>query len=246
MSEPEFETKQPVLSAAELHCHTRFSDGAAHPAGCVRAAARRGLSILAITDHNTAEGGLPYWQAPLQQGVLVIPGEEISTDRGHLLAYFIHQTVPPGPFERVLADVRRQGGLAFMAHPYHIPLGNRWRRRSMFHLLPAQLALLDGIEVENGHNRAAANALAWALAGRERLRAISGSDAHYPFEIGNARTLLDLDEFTLSAARAALCQKSPRPQPRRASAALVYYWVGIKNRLSGQHYAWRDKTANAA
>lgn len=232
--------------SAELHCHTRFSDGAADPADCVRAAARRGLSVLAITDHNTAEGGLPYWNAPVQYGLLVIPGEEISTDRGHLLAYFIHETVPPGPFERVLAEVHRQGALAFMAHPYHIPLGNRWRRRPLFHLLPGQLALLDGIEVENGHNRAGANTLAWALAGRERLRAIAGSDAHYPFEIGNARTILDVRDLSHPAARAALSEKYPRPLPRRLSAAAIYYWVGIKNRLSGQHYAWKEKSENAA
>lgn len=227
---------------AELHCHTRFSDGAADPDACVRAAARRGLRVLAITDHNTAQGGLPYWQAPLRHGVLVIPGEEISTDRGHLLAYFLHETVPPGPFEQALAAVHSQGGLAFMAHPYHIPLGSRWRKRALFHLLPGQLALLDGVETENGHNRARANAMARRLAEREGLRAIAGSDAHYPFEIGNARTLLDLEDLSHPAARVALGQGSPCALPPRVSALAIYYWVGIKNRLLGQHYAYKGKS----
>lgn len=226
---------------AELHCHTHYSDGAASSLDCVHTAARRGLSVLAITDHNTAEAGLPFWESPVEQGVLVIPGEEISTDRGHLLAYFVRETIQPGPFEQVLAEVRRQGGLAFMAHPYHIPLANRWRRRSIFHLLPEHLALLDGIEVENGHNRSEANAMAKSLASREHIRAIAGSDAHYPVEIGNACTVLNLEELSLLAVRNALCSGTLQPLPRRWSTEIIYYWVGIKNRLSGQHYSWKER-----
>ncbi len=226
---------------SELHCHTHYSDGTADPSECVRVAAQCGLSVLAITDHNTAEGGLPFWETPVEQGVLVIPGEEVSTDRGHLLAYFVRETIQPGPFEQVLAEVRRQGGLAFMAHPYHIPLGNRWRRRSIFHLLPEQLTMLDGIEVENGHNRSQANAMAKSLASRDHLRAIAGSDAHYPVEIGNARTVLALEDLSLLAARNALCSGTLQPLSRRWSAEIIYYWVGIKNRLSGQHYSWKER-----
>ncbi len=119
---------------AELHCHTTFSDGFASPERCIRQAARRGLQVLAISDHNTAEGAVPFWQHPIQHGVLVIPAEEVSTDLGHVLALFVRQTITPGRFDQVLADIQAQDALPFMAHPYHIPLGNRWRHKPIFKL----------------------------------------------------------------------------------------------------------------
>lgn len=226
---------------AEFHCHTRFSDGAASPGHCLDQAARRGIRVLAITDHNTAAGALPFWENPLRSGVLLIPGEEISTDRGHVLAYFVRQTILPGRLDDVLAQVHEQNALAFMAHPYHIPLGNRWRKKRTFHLEPSHLQRLTGIEVENGHNRGAANQLAWQLAEREHLRPLAGSDAHWPFEIGNARTRLDLDDLTLPATRRALEQGTMQPLRRRFSAYPFYLLAGLLNRLSGKRYTYREK-----
>ncbi len=225
---------------AELHCHTTYSDGWASPQACIRWARRQGLQAVAITDHNTAEGVLSYWSAPLQDGVLVIPGEEISTEVGHVLAYFVKETIQPGYFADVLKEIRAQKALAFMAHPYHIPLGNRWRRRRIFKLTEQQLMQLDGIEVENGHNRSAANRLAWELAGTRRLPAISGSDAHLPLEIGNVRCQMDVREHSLAAVRAAfLTPGNVHPQRRRWNAYGVYLLTGVLNKVQRRHYAWR-------
>ena len=222
---------------AELHCHTAYSDGWASPEGCIRQARKRGLQILAITDHNTAEGGLPYWESPLQDGVLVVPGEEVSTDAGHLLAYFVKETISPGPLDDVLAQVRAQNALAFMAHPWHIPLGNRWRKRRIFKLSDARLSRLDGIEVENGHNRSAANRLAWQLAADRKLTAIAGSDAHFPPEIGNARCKVTMPDLSFASLRAALLHRdSVTPLPRRWNAYGVYLFVGLLNKVQRRRY----------
>lgn len=224
---------------AELHCHTTFSDGWATPDACVRQAARRGLQILALTDHNTAAGALPYWQQPLQDGVLVIPGEEVSTELGHVLAFFVQATIAPGPFKTVLAQIREQGAIPFMAHPYHIALGNRWRKKPIFKLNPAYLHQLVGLEIHNGHNRTPANRLAASLAEEKKLPRISGSDAHLPWEIGNARTRFDLPRLTLDAVKAALLQGRMQALPRQFNAFPVYLAVGLMNRLTGRRYAWR-------
>jgi hypothetical protein len=78
----------------DLHCHSRFSaDGVAEPEALVAAARARGLHGFAITDHNTCacvdyfeqhgflnKAGLPV------DGLLIIPGQEITTADGHLLA----------------------------------------------------------------------------------------------------------------------------------------------------------------
>lgn len=224
---------------AELHCHTTFSDGLAAPAACVGQAARRGLQILALTDHNTAAGALPYWQQPVQQGVLVIPGEEISTELGHVLAFFVRASIAPGPFETVVAQIREQGALAFMAHPYQIPLGNRWRKKALCKLTPVHLNQLVGLEIYNGHNRSRANRLAAQLAAAQKLSATSGSDAHLPWEIGNARTRFDLPALTLEAVKAAMLQGQMQALPRRFNAFPIYLAIGLMNRLSGRRYAWR-------
>ena len=225
---------------AELHCHTRWSDGWASPAACVRMASRRGLKILAITDHNTAEGALPFWEDPVQAGVLVIPGEEVSTDLGHVLAFFVKETIPPGPFIEVIAQIREQNALALMAHPYHIPLGNRWRKKRTFKLQAEHMDLLNGFEVENGHNRAEANRLAAGFMSERGLPAIAGSDAHFPFEIGNAVTEITCPDLSYAYVRAAILQGDTTPLPRRFNSYVTYLIVGILNRLSSQHYAYKE------
>jgi predicted metal-dependent phosphoesterase TrpH len=224
---------------AELHCHTRFSDGRCSPEECIRHAARRGLQVIAITDHNTAEGGLPYWKAP-DADILVIPGEEISTDRGHLLAYFVRETIPPGPFEKVIAAVQEQDALGFMAHPIHIPIGNRWRKKPTCHIYEEDFQHLDGIEIENGHNRSKANRRARMIADQYGIPSISGSDAHFSLEIGNAETILTAKDRSLDAVREALESGHFRALPRRFSGFPFYLAVGLMNRLARQHYAYKE------
>ncbi len=228
---------------AELHCHTTFSDGLASPDDCVVAASRKQLQILAITDHDTAEGGLSYWEEPVQHGVLVIPGEEISTDLGHVLAYFVRKTIKPGPFIEVLDEIRAQNALAFMAHPFHIPLLNRWRKKRIFRMSDSQVMLLTGLEVENGHNRASANQMARKMAQQMSLPSIAGSDAHFTFEIGNARTRILANDLTHVAIYEALSSwQTLSFFPRQVNAYSVYLFTGILNRFFGRRYIFDAKT----
>lgn len=225
---------------AELHCHTSFSDGWATPEACVRMAGSRGIQILAITDHNTAEGALPYWKKPIQNGVLIVPGEEISTDRGHVLAFFVRDSISPGPFEKVLLCIHEQNALPFMAHPFHIPLGNRWRKQPLCNLRPEHITQLTGIEIYNGHNREQANILAMKFARDKRLSSISGSDAHLPWEIGNAMTEFDLPALTLEAVRTSLSTGQVKAIPRHFNAFAIYLLVGVMNRLTSCRYDWGE------
>src|SRR5690242_5560111 len=77
---------------ADLHIH---SYGASHdvrdrtmsPAAIVATAAREGLTLIAITDHNEVENVEPAIRASAGTNVVVIPGVELSTASGHLLCY---------------------------------------------------------------------------------------------------------------------------------------------------------------
>ena len=83
----------------DLHLHTTYSDGSLAPSELVQLCARRGLEVVAITDHDSTEGlpeameaadGLP--------GLTLVPGIELSTDvprsEIHLLGYFVDTQDP--------------------------------------------------------------------------------------------------------------------------------------------------------
>ncbi len=77
----------------DLHTHSICSDGTLTPVDLVREASRRGLSFLALTDHDTVEG-LPEAIAEGNRlGITIIPGTELSAERNgreaHILGYYI-------------------------------------------------------------------------------------------------------------------------------------------------------------
>src|SRR6266540_1405322 len=75
----------------DLHVHThQDSDAAPAPdlGAYIEAAIGSGLGVLAITDHNTVQFVRPAMKAAEGKQLLVLPGIEISTHDGHLLAIF--------------------------------------------------------------------------------------------------------------------------------------------------------------
>ncbi len=83
----------------DLHTHTTISDGKLDPRDLVRAAARAGITVLAVTDHDTTEAMEDCLDEGRKLGIRVVPGIEISSythDRTqgnreknvHVLAYF--------------------------------------------------------------------------------------------------------------------------------------------------------------
>jgi len=85
------------MSRVDLHIHTTASDGQFSPAEVVSMAAARGLSVIAVTDHDTINGIESALEAAQSFPALrVIPGIEVSTDipagEAHILGYFINHT----------------------------------------------------------------------------------------------------------------------------------------------------------
>lgn len=75
----------------DLHTHSSRSDGTEPPAVVVEQAARSGLDVLALTDHDVVSGWEEADRAGQEHGVTVVPGIEISCNHHrisvHLLAY---------------------------------------------------------------------------------------------------------------------------------------------------------------
>jgi predicted metal-dependent phosphoesterase TrpH len=88
-----------TAGAVDLHSHTTASDGTLTPAALVREAARRGLRVLAITDHDSTEAIDPARvEARSHPPLEIVPGIEINTDgpsgEVHVLGYFIDHAAP--------------------------------------------------------------------------------------------------------------------------------------------------------
>lgn len=91
----------PAEARIDLHTHSWFSDGSEPPAVVVEQAARAGLDVVALTDHDVIAGWAEADEAGQRHGVVVVPGIEVSCARRgvsvHLLAYL------PDPEDQALA-----------------------------------------------------------------------------------------------------------------------------------------------
>jgi len=87
------------MSKVDLHIHSTASDGRLTPEDVVRKSAENGLTVIAITDHDTVDSIAPALVAAKAFPWLkVMPGVEISTDvpsgEVHILGYFVDYTDP--------------------------------------------------------------------------------------------------------------------------------------------------------
>ncbi len=108
------------MGLADLHIHSIHSyDGTASIAAILKyAAVNTDLNVIALTDHDTLSGVDQAMRLGPEYGIEVIPGCEISTADGHLLALFIHKLIPAGlSLAETALRVGDQGGLCIVAHP---------------------------------------------------------------------------------------------------------------------------------
>lgn len=186
----------------DLHCHTDASfDCLASPESVVRAAATRGLTHLAITDHDRIDGALRARDAA-PAGLTVLIGEEIRTREGDLICVFLERPIPSGlPVVETIAAAREQGALVGIPHPFD-------RHRASLLLDPDREDLAEQVDwLETWNARIIAgggNKRAAAFARTSGLPGLSVSDAHSILEVGVAFSTLHGDPSTPAGLRAAL------------------------------------------
>ena len=191
----------------DLHCHTSASfDSLATPEAVLRAAAARGLTHLAITDHDRIDGALEASSRveAVAPGLEVIVGQEIRTTAGDLIGVFLREAIAPGlsPADAIAA-VRQQGGLVGAAHPFDRFRGSVGRGEAA--ALEALAGELDWIEAWNARLMLGdGNVRAAELAARAGVPGVAVSDAHTTMEVGIAATILSGDPGTPEGLKAAL------------------------------------------
>ena len=170
---------------ADLHIHTRCSrDSLMDPARVVKVARMRGLAAIAVTDHNTSRGGLLAREANPDEGFEVVVGAEIKTEYGDVLGLFLDREITARRFDDVVSEIRAQGGLAVLAHPY--------RRYPSPERLAGRVDLVEGF---NSRSRRQANALSMTLGRASGKGTVGGSDAHVYAEIGRGVTVYAGEEI---------------------------------------------------
>jgi hypothetical protein len=104
--------------AADFHAHTLHSDGALSVDELAALAVSRGLDAMAVTDHNTTSHHAVLPTAGERYGIRLLPGQEVTTDRGHANALgdigFVDFRRPGAQWQR---DVAARAGLLSVNHP---------------------------------------------------------------------------------------------------------------------------------
>lgn len=181
------------MGRADLHIHTTASfDGTASPAATLEyVATHTRLDLIAITDHDAIDGALEALELAPRMGVQVIPGIEISTKEGHLLALEVTRLVPRDlPLGRTLELIGEQGGYALAPHA-----GSSWSGSLSYAAVvqaaasPELRSVLLGAEAFNGSLPILrANRFAEPILRTTGIARVGCSDAHLLWMIGLGAT----------------------------------------------------------
>jgi predicted metal-dependent phosphoesterase TrpH len=183
------------MGLADLHMHTIYSyDGTASVPAVLKRARQLGLDIIAITDHDEIRGALIAEQLATQYNIQVIPGVEITTADGDLLALSIHKIIPAGlSLRETILRVGEQGGFCIAPHP--MAGGMSMKSLSAFSIRCALRSddtarILIGVETYNATTLdREGNVAARILAERSGVSQTGSSDAHVLDAIGLGATI---------------------------------------------------------
>ncbi|MGW8289026.1 MAG: PHP domain-containing protein, partial [Candidatus Bathyarchaeia archaeon] len=154
---------------ADLHTHTTYSsDSVITPKQLVFYAKKRGLSAVAVTDHDQVEGA---WKIAKETDFLIIPGTEVSSLHGHIVGLNVNELIPRGlSADETVCRIHEAGGIAIACHPFAPLKGSVGKHVS---------SRFDAVEAINASafpfNKATSRA--HQLAERLRLPKVAGTDA---------------------------------------------------------------------
>ncbi|MBA3297198.1 MAG: CehA/McbA family metallohydrolase [Acidobacteria bacterium] len=186
----------PSVLIGDLHVHAFPADGIIPVWDVQREAARRGLDVVAITNHNR-DFSVPLARATglLRDYPIVIPSQELTAPAFHMAAIGVREMIDWRLSARAAIEkIHEQGGVAIAAHPVAIS----WRDND-----PEALAVLDGAEVSHPM---ILESKQWgselerfytnARAVNPGIAPIGSSDYHGGAPLGICRTYLIVDEVS--------------------------------------------------
>jgi hypothetical protein len=219
---------------AELHCHSIYSrDCNLRLDKIIDRCRQRGISLIALTDHNEIAGAMmlkkiaPEW-------LTVVVAEEITTKQGDIIGLFLQEKIEPHQdIETTIDLIKEQGGLVLLPHPF-----DRFRSEAVGGKIVEQIKdRIDAIEVFNARCLLRAdNKRAKTYAERHAILPFVGSDAHTKREYGRAVNVMNWEgsnphELKESELKKALIKNLAHAHFRtRSSGAMAHVSTAIIKR----------------
>ena len=211
---------------ADLPVHTVYSgDSIITPKELVFYAKKRGLTAVAVTDHNQIEGALKIAK---ETDFLIIPGTEVSSKDGHIVGLNVNEVIQKGlSADETVDQIHRANGVAIACHPFALLKGSVGKHVS---------AKFDAVETINASafpfNRSVKKAQ--ETADRLKLPKVAGTDAHYGPQVGYAYTIVHAEpnvDAILKAIVDGRCQPFGKPAP--FALKLEKHVQFLKRKISG-------------
>ena len=177
----------------DLHIHSQYSDdGQGSPKFIIKSLQKKGLNGMAITDHNTIEGSLKALKvAP--KDFIVIPGIEISTKDGHIIALNVKEDISRNlSVEETIDNIIDLGGLAIVPHLFRNMSGIKKEKLKKIH------TKIPAIEVYNSCSLPKTNIKTAKIAKDLSLGGTGGSDSHDLVYVGYAYTTVDTTDMNIN------------------------------------------------
>jgi len=194
---------------ADLHMHTDHSHDCAVPvADLLDYAEAQGLGAIAITDHNVFAGAEEAVELARARDLVVIPGEEIKTEKGEVIGLFLGEKIERGlPMADTIGAIREQGGVVYLPHPF-----DRLHTIPDAPTLHRHLPEIDVFEVYNARLLFEGfNDEALRYARKYNLTMGAGSDAHVLQGVGTGlvrmRAFENAAEFLISLRSAEIVRR---------------------------------------
>ncbi|MFX1237667.1 MAG: CehA/McbA family metallohydrolase [Promethearchaeota archaeon] len=176
----------------DLHLHTCYSgDSLIKPKDLLKQAVKKGLNGFAITDHGSLKAYKSLEKTASKRGLIVIPGMEIETHIGEVIALFIDEEfkIRDNNFISIVEKIKELNGLIVIPHPFDFLRTNHLKTSLLSEKIVRKY--IDGIEIVN--SRIVFNSCirkAKKYNERFKLFETGGSDAHTLKEIGTGYTFI--------------------------------------------------------
>jgi len=211
---------------ADLHVHTTYSkDSLITPKDLISYSKKRGLNGVAVTDHNELDGA---YKIAKETDFLVIPGMEVSSSDGHIVALNVKELIPRGlSAPETVLRIHKAGGVAIACHPYTYFKGS---------LKGKVCETFDAIEIINARAFPFKRSVkkATETANRLKLSRVGGTDAHYGPQIGYGYTVIEAEEASVEAITKAIVEGHCQPfgQAVPFTLNLMQEFERVKRRLT--------------
>jgi len=254
-----------VTVSIDAHVHSDDSYDGHEPVELIlEHAAEIGLDAVVITDHDVIGESRRAAEMADEYGLIGIPGVEVSTAHGHLLAVGVERMPPRRrPYDETIAWIHERGGVAIVPHPF---------QRSRHGVRERNIPVPDSedgeadadaerrganVEVADGGADSEVDAIevfnAWLFTGYRNRRArrfaaeygypgIAASDAHHLEYVGRAFTEVEIpgresvDAVTAADVLDAIRNGTTRVDGRRAPIRMAAkHYVGAAGRKSGYY-----------